>query len=259
MSYVDPNTGQRKSLRIQERSRSTSVRNSDSEHDNDEVEVPVQDPVDVIDDKPANEKVVQKEEKNIQEIVNEDVEEPAKENVEEPVNNDVKKQNDENVEEPVQDNVEEPAEDDVDIEDQKIEIDPQQKDVDEHVLEIEPEEIKTYEDIPTTDETQETSDKTPQEMIKIAKKRGKSRRPSHKNASGEMEEYDVIKFKSIDFQQFGVGIYLYFKFLKQLSKLFLFLFVLSVPLSLSCISSHSTLEKTPMMFEQTTIGNLGDR
>ena len=124
-----------------------------------------------------------------------------------------------------------------------------------------PEEVKAAieEDTTTGDSDSELAQKSGQEMIKLAKKRGMKRRPSHKTAEGEMTEYDVGRFKTKSFQQFGVGIYLYFKFLKQLSKLFLFLFVLSVPLSLSCISSHGKLEKTPLMFEQTTIGNLGSR
>ena len=41
-----------------------------------------------------------------------------------------------------------------------------------------------------------------------------------------------------------------------MTNLFLFLFILSLPLTLSCISSGK-LPETSMKFEQTTVGNLG--
>eukprot|EP01083_Nonionella_stella_P011988 34018_1 len=104
-----------------------------------------------------------------------------------------------------------------------------------------------------TDDTTTTSS-----SVELAIKMSMKKKPSTVDTrTGELVPYQCCSFKLLQFQQFGVGIYLYFKFLKQLTKLFLVLFILSLPLFLSSLGSGK-LEKTPMMFEQTSIGNLGE-
>lgn len=85
-----------------------------------------------------------------------------------------------------------------------------------------------------------------------------AKRPSCKNPStGKLQLHNYCGFKGKDFQQFGVGIYLYFRFVNQLFRLFMVMFVLSLPLVFSSLASRQ-IDRTQFAFEQTTIGNLGD-
>lgn len=97
-----------------------------------------------------------------------------------------------------------------------------------------------------------------QPNIDLAVRMSMDKRPSTVNPiTGIHVLYSYWSFKTTQFQMFGVGIYLYFKFLKQLAKLFIFLFILSLPLTLSNLASQK-IDQTALRFEQTTIGNLGD-
>ena len=109
----------------------------------------------------------------------------------------------------------------------------------------------------SNDVTNDT-DSSDQPSVELAIKMGMSKRPSTVNQkTGHEILWPYCSFSLKQFQMFGVGIYLYFKLLRQLTKLFIFLFILSLPLFLSNLASQK-IPKTALMFEQTTIGNLGE-
>lgn len=112
--------------------------------------------------------------------------------------------------------------------------------------------------IPRQKNDSANSTESSEDMINLAKRISMAKRPCIKDRNtGELKKHPFCSFGVQQFQQFGIGVYLYFKFLRQLTKLFFVLFLLSTPLFLSCLSGKG-LEKTPMKFEQTTVGNLGD-
>ena len=80
--------------------------------------------------------------------------------------------------------------------------------------------------------------------------------PSYKTKDGTLKPYGLCSMPTKDFIQFGSGIYLYFRFLKQLTCIFFTLFILGIPLLL--VSFYSAkLPPSALQFEQTTVGNLG--
>jgi hypothetical protein len=80
---------------------------------------------------------------------------------------------------------------------------------------------------------------------------------AHEGKTPHYRPYDWTKFS--DFEQFGVGVWLYFKFLVKLYRVFFFLALMTIPTLLVCYNGKSLSNGVSVtkQVDSFTIGNIG--